>query len=112
MFQSTPSPATAADQLPSTAAGQRSPSIVADHSPSASVEEDRRSLTSPSIGTNLPLGEQEKNISVSIVKLRMWEKFSRLGTEMLITKVGRYIVRHLNVASGCIAIFRLGTNHE
>ena len=66
-----------------------SPATIAEDLPSAGMEGGQSSLTPPKFGTYLLPEERDGNISVSIDKLQLWEKFSHLGMEMVLTKNGR-----------------------
>ena len=47
-------------------------------------------------GTYLAPEKQTRDLSVSIIQHSLWEKFLKVGTEMIITKKGRYIAKFCN----------------
>ena len=45
-----------------------------------------------SFGTRLPLEKQDQNIAIALEGAELWHQFYQAGTEMIITKSGRYIL--------------------
>ena len=92
MNPSTLSPSISAEDSPSAEErAEDSPSAEerAEDSPSAGAVGEKSSFTPKKFGTYLLPEERDGNISVSLAKLQLWEKFNHLGTEMIITKAGR-----------------------
>ena len=73
---------------PSSSDAEDSPTVVLEDS-SSEVVEGGATLAPANFGTHLLPGQRDGNISVLVDRLQLWGKFSRLGTEMIINKVGR-----------------------
>ena len=55
------------------------------------------SLAGPSFGTKISAEEQDSNVEVLLAKQDLWQKFYQTGTEMVLTKAGRYYANEVSV---------------
>lgn len=84
---------------------------------SSTSAESSRPLSAPQclqLGTYLQPGKQDKNIIVSLEGAELWHQFYQAGTEMIITKSGRYKTGyHKNlVGTSCMLLKEIGCRFD
>lgn len=92
----TPTAATpASNHSASNSMGKKCEPVVGLENNVGSTPHYMANLSTPVYNNNGPKPTHNPNVKVKLMDMSLWNKFNQIGTEMIITKCGRYIIARL-----------------